>query len=73
MLTLTFTNLLERNIDKIDKDLHLLEKFKAKHMKLKADTLFIKSCKKENIVPTFAKMNSWNYGIIRQASPAETT
>ena len=34
-----------------------LEQKQTKYMKLNTDIKFIKSCKKENIIPTFAKVN----------------
>ena len=33
------------------------ESLKTKYMKLQSDIKFIKSCKKENLIPTFAKVN----------------
>ena len=35
----------------------LFENLKAKYVKVAADIEFIKSCKNENIIPTFAKVN----------------
>ena len=34
-----------------------LEKMQTKYMKLNRDIKFIKSCKKENLIPMFAKVN----------------
>ena len=39
------------------KNVRLYEKLKTKSMKLKADITYIKSCKKEEVTPTFAKVN----------------
>ena len=33
------------------------ESFKTKYMKVQSDMKFIKSCKKESLIPTFAKVN----------------
>ena len=38
-------------------DVRSYESLKAKYMKVKADIKFVKSCKKENYIPTFAKVN----------------
>ena len=47
-----------------------LEQMQTKYMKLNADIKFIKSCKKENLIPTFAKVNvsikSGSYKLKRQ-------
>ena len=39
------------------KNVRLYEKLKTKSMKLKADIIYTKSCKKEKLIPTFAKVN----------------
>ena len=39
------------------KYVRLYEKSKTKSMKLNADIIYIKSCKKEDLIPTFAKVN----------------
>ena len=39
------------------KTLQTLENLKKKYVKIKADIEFIKHCKGENIIPTFAKVN----------------
>ena len=42
----------------------ILEDKITKHRKVKLDIIFIKQCKKENIIPTFAKVNvSIKHGI----------
>ena len=50
---------MEKSMDKKDmlKNLRLYEKLKTKCVNLKNYILFIKSCKKEVIIPTFAKVN----------------
>ena len=37
------------------------EFLKTKYMKVQSDITFIKSCKKGNLIPTFAKVNLLNY------------
>ena len=39
------------------KNVRLYEKLKTKSMKLKVDIIYTKSCKKEKLIPTFAKVN----------------
>ena len=39
------------------KNVRIYEKFKTKSMKLKAGIIYIKSCKKDEPIPTFAKVN----------------
>ena len=41
----------------IPKVVKTLENLKAKYVKAQADVEFIKHCKSENIIPTFAKVN----------------
>ena len=45
----------------IIKIVRLHEKLKSKYVKLKADTDFIKYCKREAIIPTFPKVKSGGY------------
>ena len=39
------------------RNVHLYEKLKTKYMKINADIKYIKSCKKEELTPRFAKVN----------------
>lgn len=50
---------MEKSMDKKDmlKNLRLYEKLKTKCVNLKNYILFIKSCKKEDIVATFVRVN----------------
>ena len=41
----------------IVRNVHLYEKLMAKYIKINADTKYIKTCKKEELTPRFAKVN----------------
>ena len=53
----TFKYIKEKHGQDVIKIVRSYESLKTKYMKVKADIKFVKSCKKENLIPTFAKVN----------------
>ena len=52
-----FENIKEKHGQEIIRTVRSLENLKTKYVKVVADIKFIKSCKSEDIIPTFAKVN----------------
>ena len=52
-----FENIKEKHGQEIIRTVRSLENLKTKYVKVLADIKFIKSCKSEDIIPTFAKVN----------------
>ena len=53
----TFKYIKEKHGQDVIKIVRSYESLKTKYMKVKPDMEFVKSCKKENLKPTFAKVN----------------
>ena len=53
----TFKYIKEKHGQDVIKIVRSYESLKTRYMKVKADIKFVKSCKKENLTPTFAKVN----------------
>ena len=52
-----FKRIKKKHGEGIPKVVKTLENLKAKYVKAQANVEFIKHCKSENIIPTFAKVN----------------
>ena len=58
MPKITFSNIQKKRYgQEIIRIVRSFENLKTKHVKVAADIRFIKSCKNENTIPTFAKVN----------------
>ena len=57
MSEITFSNIKKKHGQDIIRIVRSFKNLKTKYVKVAADIKFINSCKNENIIPTFSKVN----------------